>query len=190
MRWLLLTVASWTAWAVGDVAFADSTRPYDLHLAVEATDTDVAPEALRADLEAVLADEIARRRCYRSLSVAGDDNADASEGPVRLVVTVEDYESETLHDLSLAAHHMAEQPDQRLLFDVRILLRTRVHLSAAGNTLVDKPYRVRHEHRPRVTGEDAEAVVRARLLDDFATRVASMACKPSERKIAAALATD
>jgi hypothetical protein len=158
-------------------------RPYDLGVRVVATTTSGASTALADDLRAVLVDELAARACYRSVRAVDDDRRET--GQLLLKVRIDEIENLTEHDVSLARRELSDQPADRSRFRMEFRLVAEAGLLTVGSdaAILSKPYRVRIVERPRFVGHDPAPEVRARLLDDFADRVAGIACKPDPRRL-------
>jgi hypothetical protein len=161
----------------------DAPRPYDLGVRVVPTTASGASTTLADDLRAVLVDELAARTCYRSVRAVEDDRREP--GQLVFKVRIDEVENLTEHDVSLARRELSDQPADRSRFRIEFRLVAEAGLLAPGSeaAILSKPYRVRIVERPRFVGHDPAPELRARLLDDFAERVADIACKPDSRRL-------
>jgi len=161
----------------------DDVRPFDLTVRVVLDEGVAAASTLADDLETVLVDEIAGRGCYRSVRGVDDDRRGPDD--VLFKVRIDEVEDLVEHDVSLARRSLSDDPQDRMRYRSELRLRAETGLLVAGSdrAVLAKPYRVRVVHRPRFVDEDVRAFVRGRLLDDFADRVAAIACSPSTARL-------
>ncbi len=161
-----------------------AVRPYDVGVRVVYGPGVRANEELRSELEAVLADELARRGCYRSARVVDSDRREPGE--LVFKVRIDLVEDTTEHDVPIAQRQMSDRPDDRIQYDVSVRIRAETGLLAPGSdrAIYARPYRVSITRRPRYLLDDAVDALRAELLDDFAERASKIACKPSAAKLA------
>jgi hypothetical protein len=178
-----------TAWALWTIAFPpcaagqDAPRPYDLGVRVVAAEGVPVGDQIVTDLTQILVDELIVRGCFRSVRPVETDHRQA--GQLVLKVRIDEVEKRTDHDLSLAASQLSDRPEDRLRYRVSVRVEAVAGLLAPGSdsAILTKPYRTAMSYQPRMEGEDPEFVLRGRLYDDFADRVASIACRTKANKL-------
>ena len=162
----------------------DAVRPYDVGVRVVYDPAVRANEDLRSQLEIVLVDELSRRGCYRSVRAVDTDVRE--RGQLVFKVRIDLVEHTTEHDIPIAQRESSDQPDDRIRFDVSVRVHAETGILSPGSdrAIYTKPYRVMLTRRPQYLLDDAVEALRLDLLDDFAERVAKIACKPSPARLA------
>ncbi len=167
----LLSVA-WTQ--AGEAA---SRRPLPFDLEVEADYRGrTGPLRRLEDVSRAVVGEIGARGCYRSVRLG----AELAPGALRLRVTLDEVEEETVYDVSLAEREGAHNPDNALKFTGVVEVRATVEIFGPGGErppLASRRFHVEQRMRPWTAGEDVIESAWRRVAEEIARTARRAACR-------------